>query len=92
MLPNGRQLDLAFHLVLVCYLCHLAGMAEIVNLRQVRKRLARNAANQDATAARARHGRSKAERDADMRANQAREAALDGARLDGSAGNSKRPE
>ena len=59
-------------------------MAEIVNLRRVKKQRARDAAGQTAVAARLRHGRTKAEREADARANKTQDAALDGARLDGS--------
>lgn len=59
-------------------------MAEIVNLRRVKKRLAREAASRDAAAARARHGRTTGERAAEVLINQTRETALDGARLDDS--------
>jgi Domain of unknown function (DUF4169) len=61
-------------------------MAEIVNLRRVKKRLAREAASRDAAAARARNGRTTSERAADVLINHARETALDGARLDDSDG------
>ncbi len=83
MVVNGRQSDHGFHLILGAGPCHFAGMAEIVNLRRVKKRRARDAASQDAIAARMRHGLTKAERDADARASKARGARLDGAKLDG---------
>ena len=60
-------------------------MAEIVNLRRVKKRLAREAASRDA-AARARNGRTTNERAAEVLINHARETAFDGARLDDSDG------
>jgi len=74
------------HLVLVYGLCHFAGMAEIVNLRRVKRQRARDLASQDAAAARARHGRTRAEREVEAWAGRMRDAALDGARLEGSAG------
>jgi hypothetical protein len=43
-------------------------MAEIVNLRSRRKRLARDAADEGAARNRARHGRTRAEREADAAA------------------------
>lgn len=62
-------------------------MAEIINLRRVRKRQAREDADVAATAARSQHGRTRAEREADMRDRSARERQLDNALLDSSAGN-----
>lgn len=57
-------------------------MAEIVNLRRVKKQRARETASLDAAAARTRHGRSRAEREAATRTNKAQALALDGVRLD----------
>ena len=67
-------------------------MGEIVNLRLVKKRRALEAVRQEATATRERHGRTKAQRDADAKVKRARDAALDGARLDGSARDREPPE
>ena len=57
-------------------------MAEIVNLRQERKRRDRAVAAGQAAANRARHGRTRAEREAEALAERQRLAVLDGARLD----------
>lgn len=62
-------------------------MGEIVNLRRFKKRLARHAADRDAAVARAQHGRTRTERDAEAKAQRARDHALDGALLDGSTRN-----
>ena len=56
--------------------------AEIVNLRRVKKRLAREAASQAAEQARARHSRTKAQRDADAITAGANGRTLDGARIE----------
>ena len=61
-------------------------MAEIINLRRVRKRQAREDADVASAAARARHARTRAEREADTRGRLVQERTLDGARLDSSAG------
>jgi len=56
--------------------------AEIVNLRRVKKHLAREAAVQTAEQARARHGRTRAQRDADAMTARASIRTLDGARIE----------
>ena len=61
-------------------------MAEIVNLRRVRKRLARETAAQDAAAARTLHGRTLNERQAGLDARCTLGRVLDQARLEPSAG------
>lgn len=53
-------------------------MAEIVNLRQVRKRKAREDRERTATENRALHGRSKAERERGRKADEAAVSFLDG--------------
>ena len=59
-------------------------MGDVVNLRLARKAAARSAKEADATASRARHGRTKAEREA-TRIDEARTARLlNGAKLEGS--------
>ena len=58
-------------------------MAEIVNLRVVRKARARAAGEAAAAANRQRHGRTPAERDADAAETARRDQLLDGARRDG---------
>jgi hypothetical protein len=55
-------------------------MAEIVNLNKARKARDRKAAEDSAAANRARHGRTKAEKQNDARAEQRRRALLDGAK------------
>lgn len=57
-------------------------MAEIVNLNRVRKARDRKRSETEAVANRAAHGRTRAERARDAAAEAAREALLDGARLD----------
>jgi len=57
-------------------------MAEIVNLRQMKKRRAREAAAADAKQNRVRHGRTAAEKANDRRGEERRKALLDGARRD----------
>ena len=61
-------------------------MAEIINLRRARKRRAREAAEVEAGAARAVHGRTKAEQLAQGQARALRERQLDNARLSDPAG------
>ena len=56
-------------------------MAEIINLRRAKKHLARREAATEAEQARARHGRTKAQREAYARAVRDTERALDGARI-----------
>ncbi|HZF74444.1 MAG TPA: DUF4169 family protein [Acetobacteraceae bacterium] len=56
-------------------------MAEIVNLRQARKQRARREAEDAASANRAKHGRTRAEREAEARREAERRRLLDGARL-----------
>jgi hypothetical protein len=58
-------------------------MAELVNLRQVRKRAARTKQAQHAQQSRVDHGRSKAERDLAHARNEKVQRALDGHRRDG---------
>ncbi|MBL6458477.1 DUF4169 family protein [Belnapia sp. T6] len=55
-------------------------MGEIVNLKQVKKRQARAAAEAEAAANRAKHGRTAAEKANDRRAEARRQAVLDGTR------------
>lgn len=57
-------------------------MAEIVNLNRVKKAKARTEAEKTATANRAKHGRTKAERASDAAEEERRRALLDGAKLD----------
>lgn len=61
-------------------------MAEIINLRRVRKRRARDDAAAEAQAARAVHGRTKAERLAQAQSQALRDRRLDNARLSDPAG------
>ena len=63
-------------------------MAEIVNLRRVKKRLARDAAAEEAAENRARHGQTRAQRDKVALRHRAQARTLDGAALprDGEAG------
>ncbi len=56
-------------------------MAEIINLRRVRKRAERHAASLEAAAARAKHGQTREQREAASRAKDAVERTLDQARL-----------
>jgi hypothetical protein len=58
-----------------------AGVAEIVNLRGVKKQRAREDASAQAQQNRVRHGRSAAEKANDRRAEQRRQALLDASRL-----------
>ena len=67
-------------------------MAEVVNLRRIRKRLAREAAAKDAAAARILHGRSSAERQAGLDARLAVGRTLDQAKLDLSDRDGETPE
>lgn len=67
-------------------------MAEIINLRRVRKRLVRDAAAQDAAAARTRHGRTLAERQSGLDAHVALNLTLDQAKLDPSTRSGEDPE
>ena len=67
-------------------------MAEIINLRRARKRRARETAGAEAEAARAVHGRTKAERLAQEQARAVRERQLDHARLSDPAGDGETPE
>ncbi len=55
-------------------------MGEIVNLKQVKKRQARERAGAEAAANRVKHGRTAAEKANDRRAEARRQALLDGAR------------
>jgi hypothetical protein len=57
-----------------------AGMAEIVNLRRVKKQRAQAEADAHAAENRVRHGRTAAQKRADRLAEQRRQAALDGKR------------
>ena len=57
-------------------------MAEIVNLNRVKKAKARLEADKTATANRAKHGRTKAERAKDAAEEERSRALLDGSRLD----------
>ncbi len=61
-------------------------MAEIVNLRQVRKQRARAKAAEQAAANRARHGRTPAQKQADAAEAARRRALLDGAKVDDTGG------
>ena len=65
-------------------------MAEIINLRQVRKAKARDAAQAQAAANRARHGTGKGERLRARQEAQRTERTLDGARLTDSKDEEKR--
>ena len=62
--------------------CYLAAMAEIVNLRRVRKAKARDAEAARAADNRVLHGRTRAEREAGTTARESLSRTLDGARLD----------
>ncbi len=55
-------------------------MAEIVNLNKARRARTKEQAEAEAAANRARHGRTKAEKDNDRRAEERRQALLDGAK------------
>lgn len=77
------RLTLAF---IACNPGKCASVAEIINLRRMRKRRERQAADADAAAARRGHGRNKAEREAETQVRAARERQLDNAFLGGSAG------
>lgn len=55
-------------------------MSEIINLRRVRKKIAREKAEQNAVARRLEFGRSKVQRDAETAAKRRDEASLDGHR------------
>jgi hypothetical protein len=59
-----------------------AGMGEIVNLRSVKKRLAREAAGAKAKENRVRHGRTEVEKTNDRREEARRAALLDGSARD----------
>ena len=67
-------------------------MAEIINLRRARKRRAREEADAAAEAARAVHGRTKAERQAQGQERALRERQLDNARLPDPAGDGEAGE
>ncbi len=67
-------------------------MAEIINLRRARKRRVREDATMAAQAARAVHGRTKAERQAQEQARALQERQLDNARLPSPAGDGEPPE
>lgn len=67
-------------------------MAEIINLRRERKRRVRDEAGTAAETARAVHGRTKAERQAQEQERALRERQLDNARLPDPAGGGKAPE
>ena len=67
-------------------------MAEIVNLRRVKRRLARDAAAKDAAAARTLHGRTSAERQPGLDARSTLGRILDQAKLEPSARNGEDPE
>ena len=56
-------------------------MAEIINLRRARKRAARDAASQDAAAARAKHGQTRRQREAVSADKDATRRLLDNAKL-----------
>jgi Domain of unknown function (DUF4169) len=56
-------------------------MGEIVNLRQARKRRARDEASATAQENRVRHGRTRAQKEADARETEKRQALFDGVRL-----------
>lgn len=58
-------------------------MAEIVNLNRMRKAKARDRAEAEAAANRVKHGRTKAEKANDRRAEERRRALLDGAKREG---------
>ncbi len=67
-------------------------MAEIVNLRRVKKRLAREAASHDAATARTLHGRTLAERQSSLDARSTLGRTLDQAKLDHSPRDGEDPE
>ncbi|WP_236038366.1 DUF4169 family protein [Belnapia arida] len=64
---------------------YAAGMGEIVNLKQVKKRQARERASAEAAVNRAKHGRTAAEKANDRRAEARRQALLDGAQREAEA-------
>lgn len=86
--PDGQRSRWASasFLIPACDLWHIVGMAEIINLRRLKKRRAREDAAAEAAAARSRHGRTLAKREADARGRSAQERKLDDALLDSSAG------
>ncbi|MBC7802119.1 MAG: DUF4169 family protein [Gemmatimonadaceae bacterium] len=65
-------------------------MGEIVNLRRIKKRRARDAAGDDAARARAAHGRTLAEREAGRLQKLGQDRVLDGARLSGAGSEDQR--
>ena len=67
-------------------------MAEIINLRRVRKRAAREATSQDAAAARAKHGQTRWQRDAVSTDKDAARRILDNAKLTPLARDGEPPE
>lgn len=67
-------------------------MAEIINLRRTRKRLAREAASQDAAAARIKHGQTREQRSAAVAEKDATQRTLDGAKLTSSPRDGERTE
>ena len=67
-------------------------MAEILNLRRIKKRLARDAAAQDAAAARTLHGRTVTERRSGLDARATLGRVLDQAKLEPSARDGEDPE
>jgi hypothetical protein len=67
-------------------------MAEIVNLRRVKKQRARADQAKVADANRALHGRTRTEKEADQRVKARREAVLDQARLESEGGDCKTRE
>ena len=67
-------------------------MAEIINLRRVRKRAVRDAASQDAAAARAKHGQTREQRVAVSTDKNATRRTLDNAKLTSLTGNGESTE
>ncbi|MGI4952565.1 MAG: DUF4169 family protein [Janthinobacterium lividum] len=67
-------------------------MAEVINLRRVRKRAEREAASLEAAAARAKHGQTRGQRDAASAARDTLRRTLDHARLTPSCGDGKPSE
>ncbi|HEY0205754.1 MAG TPA: DUF4169 family protein [Acetobacteraceae bacterium] len=67
-------------------------MAEVINLRRVRKRAERDAASLEAAAARARHGQTSTQREAASKAKDVLRRALDQARLTSSGLDGEPPE
>jgi hypothetical protein len=61
---------------------HIAAMGTIVNLNKATKARRKQAEAQAAAENRVRHGRTKAERERDRRAEERRQAALDGAKAE----------